>query len=228
MIPLLIGVRMFLRVLRRTPLWLFFITLAIQSVPFNPIPNYLPIAVYVARSAGGPLGLISTVVLSALGAVLGKLVVLKFGDWLKGLMPSRSREAFKKLLEMVPEDKLDLAVFAIAASPLPDDEVYLLLRAGDYSARRLIAVLLPAKLVWASVHIAYAVATYRAVKLIAGDVGFWTYMAFISALTFALTLAALRLDWAAVLDAYKIGGFKPAAITALKSIIPIRRAKPRA
>lgn len=222
MIPLFSGVRAVLRMLKDTPLWLFLATFAIQGVPFNPIPNYLPIAVYVARGAGSPLGFASAVVLSALGAVLGKLVVLKFGDLLKGLMPSRNREAFKRLLYAVPKDELDLAVFIVAASPLPDDEVYLLLRAGDYSTRRLLLVLLPAKLIWALAHVVYAVATYRAVKLIAGDAAFWAYTVFISLLTLALTIAALRLDWTSVLDAYKVGGAKSAVVTALRLVIAPR------
>lgn len=226
MIPPLSVVE-FLRLLRRTPLWLFFATLAIQSVPFNPIPNFLPIAAYVAGNAGDPLGLSLSVLLSASGAVLGKLVVLKLGDWLKALMPQRSREAFKKLLEMVPDDKLDLTVFAIAASPLPDDEVYLLLRAGDYGARRLLGVLVPAKLVWATIHVAYALAVYRAVRLVAGDAAFWIYALSISALTLALTLIVFRLDWAAALDAYKAGGVKPAVAAILRSVFPLRRAKPK-
>lgn len=226
MIPSLLGVEL-LRLLRRTPLWIFFATLAIQSIPFNPIPNVLPLAAYVARHAEDPLGLYLSVALSALGAVLGKLVVLRFGSSLRALMPARSREAFKKLLEMVPRDRLDLAVFAIAASPLPDDEVYLLLGAGGYSTRRLTAVLIPAKALWAATHLAYALATYRAVKLLAGDAAFWAYAVSISALTLALTAAALRLDWAAVLDAYRYGGIKSAVAAGLKSALSLRRNRPR-
>lgn len=222
MTSLFLGVEAVLRSWH-TPHWLFLATFAIQSIPFNPIPNYLPIALYVVKNAKEPLGLTSAVLLSALGAVLGKLVVLKFGDLLKRLMPRRSREAFKELLEMVPEDKLDLAVFVVAVSPLPDDEVYLLLRAGDYSAKRLLFLLLPAKLVWALVHVVYALATYRAVEFIAGDAAFWAYMAFISALTFASTVVALRLDWASVLDAYKTGGIKSAVAMALRSAVALRR-----
>ncbi|MEL9990152.1 MAG: hypothetical protein QXP98_02655 [Thermoproteus sp.] len=217
------GIREFLRLVRHTPLWLFFVTFAIQSIPFNPVPNYIPIAAYIAYTAREPYQLTLSVVLSALGAAVGKLVVLKFGDWLKGVMPARSRESFRRLLSLVPKDKLDLAVFAIAASPLPDDEVYLILRAGDYDAKRLVAVLIPAKLLWASMHVLYALATYRAVRYIAGDVGLWAYMGAISGISLALTIAALRLDWGAVLDAYRAGGVKLAVKAALKSLSPFKR-----
>lgn len=219
LIPIYLLFRHALALIRDTPLWLFLAALIIQGMPFNPVPNYLPILIYVAHNAQRPENLAVAAAASAAGAALGKLLVMKLGDYARGLMPANSRRAFSYILARMPRNRLDLFVFAVAASPLPDDEVYILLRAGGYGIPRFLAVLLPAKAVWALVHVLYALATYRLAALVVHDAGIWMHAALASLLTLALTISALRMDWDAVASAYASGGPRGAVKTALKSAV---------
>nr|KJR73923.1 MAG: membrane protein [Thermoproteus sp. AZ2] len=206
-----------LRLLRGTPLWLFLATFAIQAIPFNPVPNYIPIAVYIAYNIRRPEDVALAVLSAAAGAALGKAVVLMLGDRARAIMPPSSRNALKYVLDRTAEARLDLLIFAVAASPLPDDELYIVLSATGYSRRRVLAVVAPAKILWSLFHVLYAVATYRVIKLIIGDVNLWTYSAIFSAVTLSLTLLALRMDWDSVVKAYYAGGVRSAAKAALRS-----------
>ncbi|MBP1449117.1 MAG: hypothetical protein JZD41_03770 [Thermoproteus sp.] len=94
-------------------------TLIIQGVPFNPVPNYVPILIYMAHNAQRLGSLAVAAAASAAGAALGKLFVMKSWDYAGGPMPASSRRAFSYILARMPRNRLDLLVFAVAASPLP-------------------------------------------------------------------------------------------------------------
>lgn len=203
---------------RHTPLWLFLATFAIQSVPFSPVPSYIPLVFYTLYHVRSSTDLAAAVFVSAAGAIAGKIVVFLFGDWLKPLMPRKSRETFRELLRSIPEDKLSLALFLMAALPLPDDEVYILLRAGDYDLRKLLIVITPAKILWAFSHVMYIVALRGAIAPLIGG-GPLAEGALVSAVMLALTVAALRADWSQTFKCYRSHGAVAAVKTALKSIV---------
>lgn len=206
-----------LRLLRGTPLWLFLATFAIQAIPFNPVPNYIPIAIYVAYNMRRPEDMALAVLSAAAGAALGKAVVFSLGVRAKALMPPSGRNALRRILERTT--KLDLLMFAVAASPLPDDELYIILSAAGYSRWRMLAVVAPAKILWSLFHVLYAIATYRITKLIVGDVNLWTYSAAFSAITLFVTLLALRMDWDSIVKTYYTDGVKSAIRVALRSAL---------
>ena len=124
-------------------LGVFLASLAGNMVPFFPVP-YLFVVVFVATTSTG-LSLIQVATIGALGAAIGKFVIYSVGYGAgTALSGSRARfDSFRKLLG----GSAFLAAFIFAASPFPDDIIFIPLGIMRYSPTKTFISLFSGKFV---------------------------------------------------------------------------------
>ena len=112
-------------------------------IPFFPVP-YLFVVVFVATTFTG-LSLIQVATIGALGAAIGKFVIYSVGYGAgTALSGSRARfDSFRKLLG----GSAFLAAFIFAASPFPDDIIFIPLGIMRYSPTKTFISLFSGKFV---------------------------------------------------------------------------------
>lgn len=172
-------------------------------IPFVSGPYIPPIILAVMA---GRLDPFPTALASALGAALAKAVLFRFFKGGRVLLSEESRKRIEPLERLVARHGW-LAVVGAAATPLPDDVVFMLLAISNYSSKLFIPTVFAGKLVitTAVAYLAlywYGLACYI-VECVVGEVNI-THTIAIAAATAAAALAAAyaltRLDWARLLD----------------------------
>jgi hypothetical protein len=155
---------------------------------------------------GGRLDPLPTALASALGAALAKAVLFKFFKGGRVLLGEDSRKRIEPLEKLVARHGW-LAVVAVAATPLPDDIVFLLLAVSNYSSKLFIPTVFAGKLI-ITTAVAYLSLywyglTCYIVECVVGEVNIAHTVA-IAAATAAAALAAAytltRLDWTKLLN----------------------------
>jgi len=195
------------------PLWGLFLAVFIShAVPLAHLPGYTLVAVCVATSHN-LADLAAAALAVALGAALGKVVVFftsrKIGEAVMG----REAEYAKRLFEKISKWGIDLAVVAFAASPLPDDVLYIPLGMAGYDLRRFFVAVLAGKAVLAVILVFFF-----------GELGsLFLDTLGVAGVALTIGLAVLgsvlvaRVRWSAVLQAYEAEGAKAALKAAFKS-----------
>jgi membrane protein DedA with SNARE-associated domain len=112
-------------------------------IPFVSGPYIPPIILAIMA---GRLDPFPTALASALGAALAKAVLFKFFKGGRLLLGEESRKRIEPLERLVARHGW-LAVVAVAATPLPDDIVFLLLAVSNYSSKLFIPTVFAGKLI---------------------------------------------------------------------------------
>lgn len=172
-------------------------------IPFVSGPYIPPIILAIMA---GRLDPFPTALASALGAALAKAVLFKFFKGGRVLLGEESRKRIEPLEKLVARHGW-LAVVAAAATPLPDDIIFLLLAVSNYSSKLFIPTVFAGKLLitTAVAYLSlywYGLACYI-VECVVGEVNIAHTVA-IAAATAAAALAAAytltRLDWTKLLN----------------------------
>jgi membrane protein DedA with SNARE-associated domain len=172
-------------------------------IPFVSGPYIPPIILAVMA---GRLDPFPTALASALGAALAKAVLFKFFKGGRVLLGEDSRKRIEPLEKLVARHGW-LAVVAAAATPLPDDIIFLLLAVSNYSSKLFIPTVFAGKLLitTAVAYLSlywYGLACYI-IECVVGEVNI-THTIAVAAATAAAALAAAytltRLDWTKLLN----------------------------
>jgi membrane protein DedA with SNARE-associated domain len=125
-------------------LGVFLLSLAGNAIPYSTIPYLLFVTLY-ASSLNDPLKQLAVTLSSGIGAALGKVIVYYFGFGIRYAIPEEMRrnlETFTRLFR----NSTFIAVLIFAASPLPDDILYIPLGAMKYSLKKYIIALTTGKI----------------------------------------------------------------------------------
>ncbi len=105
---------------------IFLVSFISNSIPYVSIPYLALILLYSSYTGfGNVLSLITTVLSSALGAALGKIVIYYLGRGFSNIIIGVSNETYIKLLSKFLDKSIFLAIAIFAATPLPDDILYI-------------------------------------------------------------------------------------------------------
>ena len=111
-------------VFRSNPyLWIFVISLISNSIPYLSVP-YLIFLVTLSTQFNHPLELLGLAVFSALGATFGKTVVYAIGRGASRLASESTRANIRRFSDLAKRWGWFL-IFIAAATPIPDDIVYI-------------------------------------------------------------------------------------------------------
>ncbi len=166
---------------------------------FIPVPYVLLIVAASADRAFDPtlIGLAS-----ALGAAFAKIIIFQASFTGSRLMGSNTEKRLKPFMKLVSRYG-GAAAFLAAATPIPDDLVYIPLGLAKYNLSRFIAATVAGKLVLAMIITWGARLSYDSISfLVEGGADPTGVVLTVSALIAAVAItifAMLKLDWAKVL-----------------------------
>ncbi len=193
------------------PIGIFLVSLLSNSIPFVTIPYLGIIAGYTVfyRDLWSQILLITS---SSLGAATGKIVVYFLGSAARrGLSENSKRnvELFKKLARR----SLFLAILFLAATPLPDDILYIPLGLMKYPILPYFTAILIGKVIITSVVVVYAswITTFAINDLY--TIPLWV------GVTVALIYVVMKIDWYSVVEEVSDKGICRYVSDILKSIL---------
>jgi len=179
---------------------IFLLSLASNSIPFVSIPYLGVVAGYSIIYRDLP-SRVSIILLSALGASLGKVLIYFIGRAFRvklGDVSKSNVELFKK----VARKSLFFAVLVFAATPLPDDVIYIPIGIMKYPLTHYFTAVLLGKTVLTS-----TVALYASWMAYIAEVNLLVIPALV-AVTFLLSYLVIRINWASVINAFYDKGLR--------------------
>jgi len=183
------------------PLGVFLVSFLGNVIPYSTIP-YLIFVVQYGVAIGNPLIRIGIAVLGGLGAALGKVIVLLIGFATRKVIPEKTKKSMKLFMKLAGKSVF-VAVLIFAASPLPDDILYIPLGAMGYS---------PFKFFTAAV-IGKTIITYMAllfggiIRLIVGESSVLAAIVSLIA-TIVLLLVLVKVNWEKIVEDITFKGWK--------------------
>lgn len=176
---------------------IFLISFISNSIPFIGIPylNFLVVASPFLRIEETAI----VAIISAFGASLGKIVIYFIGTGVRMTLSEKTKENLA-FFEKIFEKWGILAVFIFAASPLPDDVLYIPLGIARYKLVNFFLAVFCGKIVVTFLAIFMGKVTSDAIKfLLDNDV---LSLAVFFLITTLFTFAVIRTDWKSVFEKY--------------------------
>ena len=189
------------------PLGVFLVSLVSNSIPFVSIP-YLGIVAGYALVNRAPLAEAILVLISGLGATIGKLVIYLMGKAARSGLSEKTKKNVE-LLSRLAKRSTFLAIFLLAATPVPDDILYIPLGIMKYPLLPYFIAILLGKLIITSAVVVYTsyISYFTVVDLY--TVPIWVV------LTIALIYVIIKTDWYHVINEVSTYGVKGAMVRLL-------------
>lgn len=172
-------------------------------IPFVPLPSFLLLA---TMSVGDQFNLHLLAVISAVTATGAKVIVFSLSYEGRRIMSKKSRIRIKPFERLVKRYGAGAAFFA-AATPIPDDLIYVPLGLAKYNPKRFFIATLTGKLVLS--YVVVFVSHYMGLSLIEPileditDVStIYIGMAIFAAMMTSVVIILLRLDWPRILGRF--------------------------
>ena len=186
---------------------IFLSSMASNSIPFIGVPYLIGIGIAVSQMSLADA--IEAVLLSSLGASIGKIVVYFFGSAFRLRMSSetkRNLETFYKLFK----GSLFLAIIVFAATPLPDDLLYIPLGMSRYPLVPYFIAVFIGKTIMTGASCLYLGGISRLLEgVIYRNLVLGAMLSTVFALATAfLALCIVRIDWARVAEEYQRCGMR--------------------
>ena len=192
------------------PIGIFLVSFLGNVIPYSTVP-YLIFIVHYGATVTETLGMIEIAILGGIGAALGKVIVLLIGSATRKILPETDKKSMKLFMKIAGKSVF-IAVLVFAATPLPDDVLYIPLGAMGYS---------PFKF-FVAAAIGKAIITYMA--LLFGEtirylVGESSTIASIVAIVATLILMFLivKVDWEMIIEEIVSKGWRSFILNLLKN-----------
>ncbi|RLG74564.1 MAG: hypothetical protein DRO23_06365 [Thermoprotei archaeon] len=183
------------------PLGVFLVSFLGNVIPYSTIP-YLIFVVQYGVAIGNPLIRIGIAVLGGLGAALGKVIVLLIGFAARKVIPEKTKKSMKLFMKLAGKSVF-VAVLIFAASPLPDDILYIPLGAMGYSPFKFFAAAVIGKII-----ITYMALLFGGIiRLIAGESSVLAAIVSLIA-TIVLLLILVKVNWEKIVEDITFKGWK--------------------
>jgi len=204
------------------PVKLLILALISNCIPYTTVPYLVIIAPQLAKMRG--LELATAIVMLALGATLGKLVVYSAGRLVGHFKQLRAR--LRGLVKAVNTYKKAtfLAVFIAAALPVPDDVVYIPVGVSGYNVFSFFIALFLGKIVVTTLAALYGVAVLYVFERT--DLSEHVYVILAVVLTIIVVFIVNQINWDEFDKIYREQGIRKAlvfiVISAAKAFLKIR------
>lgn len=177
-----------------------------NSIPFIGVPYLLGVGI--ATSRMNFVDSLIAIILSSLGASIGKIVVYFLGRVFRLRISEetkRNLEVFKKLFRK----SIFVAIVIFAATPLPDDVLYIPLGITKYSLPYYFLAVFIGKVVMTAASCLYLGFAARAIESVfKNDVLLGALLSLVlAAITTYLVYVIIKIDWVSVANAWEERGF---------------------
>ncbi|MEM1593054.1 MAG: VTT domain-containing protein [Archaeoglobaceae archaeon] len=176
---------------------IFLISLISNSIPFVGLPylNFL----FALSPFFSFEDLVVVSILSALGASIGKIFVYTIGAGMRLTLSEKTKENLM-FFEKIFKKWGFFAIFLFAASPLPDDVLYIPLGIAKYRISYYFLAVFLGKLVITSYVLVFGRITSGVIKEIVGS-NFLGLLLFFS-LTLLISVLVIKIDWKKLFEKY--------------------------
>jgi len=172
-------------------------------IPFVPLPSFLLLA---TMSVGDQFDLHALAIISAVTATAAKVIVFSVSYEGRRIMSQKSRNRMRPFERLVKRYGAAAAFFA-AATPIPDDLIYVPLGLAKYNPKRFFIATLTGKLVLS--YVIVFVSHHLGLSLVepiledVTDVStIYIGMAVFAAMMTSVVVLLLRLDWPRILGRF--------------------------
>ncbi len=179
-------------------LWIFILSLLSNSIPYIGIPYLVAVAAYGGGVENIELKILVAIV-SGLGAALGKIVVYSLGRGVHAILPSRVKENLE-LFSKIMSKGVFIATLIFAATPLPDDVLYVPLGIAKYSLLQFFIAVCIGKIILTSLVVAFGTALVSFVGML--GINRIDSIIVLIVVSIVLTLVVARMDWSRVIREY--------------------------
>ncbi len=187
----------------------FVISLLANSIPFVGFPYLALIPVLIVAGADPAVLVLS----SALGAAVGKLVIYFVSQKTLSKLPKETVENLRAFREVTGK-YLWLLIFIAAATPMPDDAVYVIVGASRYPLGKYFTAVLAGKVI-----VTAAAATFgMALESTLETLDYWHRIAATTIASLYATAVLMLTDWKTIAQAYKQYSPRKATLTLIKEL----------
>jgi len=183
------------------PLGVFLVSFLGNVIPYSTIP-YLIFVVQYGVAIDNPLIHIGIAILGGLGAALGKVIVLLIGFAARKVIPEKTKKSMKLFMKLAGKSVF-IAVLIFAASPLPDDILYIPLGAMGYSPFKFFAAAVVGKIIITYMALLFG----GAIRLIVGESSVLAAIVSLIA-TIVLLLILVKVNWEKIVEDITFKGWK--------------------
>ncbi len=202
---------------RRGVIGLFGLAFISNAVPYMSVPYLVVIAPLLARMESTEL--IISIVTLAIGASLGKLVVYVISRGVGGVKRIKLKLRGLAVAINTYKKAAFLAIFLAAATPIPDDVIYVPVGVSKYNVLFFFTAIFLGKLIITMLTAIYGITAARVLEEV--GVPEWIYVPSMVVLTILIMLIINRINWIRVSEIYEEEGLGKALIYIVKSLIKI-------
>ncbi|ABN70662.1 conserved hypothetical protein [Staphylothermus marinus F1] len=170
----------------------FIVSLIGNAIPYSTIP-YLVFIVLYSGSVHDPIIHAMITFAGGFGAALGKVVVYYFGWGIRHVLPENMKENLELFTRLFRKSTF-IAVFIFAASPLPDDIIYIPLGATKYSLKKYFIALLAGKITITGLAVFFGSSIEWAIRATTNYPEYIT-LPILIVLTLYLTYVMAKIEW---------------------------------
>jgi len=170
----------------------FLVSFIGNSIPYSTIPYLLFIVIYSSR-VKEPLIYVSMILLASLGASMGKIIVYFVGYGARKALPNGLRNNIEIYGRLFKRSTF-LVILFFAASPLPDDLLYIPVGAMRYDLKRYFLALLIGKTIITGLAVVFG---STAANIFVGTSGYPEYIVVLVLIVLSIYLMYIvgRIDW---------------------------------
>ncbi len=206
-------------------LGVFIVSFLGNTIPYSTIPYLVFIVIYAGVLHDPYMHLLITLS-GGLGAALGKVIVYFFGYGVRTVLPENIRRNIDLFAKLFKKSTF-IAVLVFAASPLPDDIIYVPLGAMKYDLKKYFTALLTGKIIITGMAVFFG-SSFTGLLREAAKIPDYISIPALLLITFYLLYLVAEIDWMKAAEiASKEGLFSMAKyiiyIALLKTIeIPVK------
>jgi len=197
-------------------------SLVSNSIPFVGVPYLLGVGIAVSRMSLWDATL--TVLLSALGASIGKIIIYFLGRAFRFKIGEKSRQNLSAFSELFRRS-IFIAIVVFAATPLPDDVLYIPLGISRYPLPLYFLAVFIGKVIMTAASCIYLGAAARLVEsmlerniFVGVGIG-----AALTAVTAYLIYIIMKVDWVEVANVFKDRGWREGIVFLIKEVVSVTR-----
>lgn len=199
---------------------IFIVSLISNSIPYVSLP-YLALLVFTAPIFNSLVSLILAIVASALGATIGKVIILFIGRGVRVVLSDETKENLVFFNKLFGKWGF-IAVFLFAALPLPDDVLYIPLGVAGYRIIPYTIAVFTGKVIVTGMAVLFGKAF---ISILEGAFKAPLTISFtvLVIVTFIVAYVAVKINWKVIFESYHGEGVIKGTQKLLDEIIKVFR-----
>jgi len=192
------------------PIGVFLVSFLGNVIPYSTIP-YLIFIVQYGAAFSETISMVEIAILGGVGAALGKVIVLLIGTATRKILPETAKKSMKLFMKLAGKSVF-IAVLVFAATPLPDDALYIPIGAMGYSPFKFFVAATIGKTIITYIALLFG----GTIRYLVGESSIVTSIVAIVA-TLVLMLLLVKVNWELIIEEIINKGWKNFILNLIKN-----------